>query len=104
MHSILARSVKVALQRHHITWNPVDTVDPPKATKYKVESPSIAEARAVRAAAKGDTDEARWLLALAVGLRPAEALGLAWDARDWSRLTIRRQLKYARTGSPSSST
>ena len=30
--------------------------------------------RAVRAAAKGDTDEARWLLALALGLRCRGAL------------------------------
>lgn len=97
-HAILGRALRVALQRRHIVWNPADAVEPPKTTTAKVESLQPADARAVREAARADVYEARWLLALALGLRPAEALGLAWDMLDGSRLTISRQLTYTSAG------
>lgn len=97
-HAILSRALRVALQRKHITWSPADAVEPPKTTRKKVQSLQPADAQAIRQAARGTTYEARWALALALGLRPAEALGLAWDALEGSRLTISRQLTYTPAG------
>ncbi len=54
----------------------------------------IDEARRVMAAAEGRRNAARWTVALALGLRQSEALGLQWrDVNlDTGRLSVRRGL------------
>jgi len=56
---------------------------------------SAEQARAVLTAALGHRNAARWSVALALGLRQGEALGLAWDAVDLDAgtLTVRQALQ-----------
>jgi integrase len=49
---------------------------------------TAAEARMVLVAAEGTRNAARWTVALALGLRQSEALGLAWSAVDLDRGTL----------------
>jgi integrase len=53
------------------------------------------QARAVLTAAQGRRNAARWSVALALGLRQGEALGLAWEAFDLdaATLTVRQALQ-----------
>jgi len=53
------------------------------------------QARAVLTAAEGCRNAARWSVALALGLRQGEALGLAWEAVDLdaATLTVRQALQ-----------
>ena len=81
-HRIFSRALKVALQRGRVSRNVATLVDSPSVDRIEVEPLSAAEARALLAAAEGLPNAARWSVALALGLRQGEALGLRWDAVD----------------------
>jgi integrase len=81
-HRILSRALKVAMQRGHIARNVATLVDAPSTDRKEVEPLSAIEARAVLDAATGQHNAARWSVALALGLRQGEALGLPWSAID----------------------
>jgi integrase len=55
----------------------------------------VTEAQAVLEAAKGGRLEARWVIALTLGLRQGEALGLGWEHVDLDEgvIRVRRALK-----------
>jgi integrase len=94
-HRVLSRALKVALQRGRITRNVCTLVDAPSLRPTEVVPLTAEEARRILAAAVGDRNEARWSVALALGLRQGEALGLQWDDLDLNRgvLEVRRALQ-----------
>ncbi len=95
VHRVLSRALKVALQRGRTGRNVAALVDPPAAGRADSASPLNAdEARAVLSAAAAMRNGARWTVALALGLRQSEALGLRWSDVDLQvgRLTVRRGL------------
>lgn len=77
-HSILSKGLKTAEQRGRIGRNPADLVTAPSVPYQEVEPLTPGEARAILNAAEGTRNEARWSVALALGLRQGEALGLTW--------------------------
>ena len=89
MHRILSRALKVAVQRGRVTRNVCTLVDAPSLERAEVEPLTATEARALLAAAEGQRNGARWSVALALGLRQGEALGLPWDAVDLDAGTLR---------------
>lgn len=95
-HRMLSRALKVAMQRGHVTRNVCQLVDPPSVRHQPVHPLTRLEARRVLAAARErPRNGARWTVALALGLRQGEALGLTWpqvnfDART---LTVDRALQ-----------
>lgn len=95
LHRILSRSLKVAHQRGRVARNVCTLVDAPSVTREEVEPLSQADARALLAAADGRRNRARWYVALALGLRQGEALGLLWEHVDLSAgvLRVRWQLQ-----------
>jgi integrase len=97
-HRILSRSLTVAMQRRIVARNVCTLVDAPSGVREEVKPLSSADARAVLASAAGQHNEARWSVALALGLRQGEALGLAWDCVDLEAgtLTVRRALQRRR--------
>lgn len=83
-HAILRRALRVAVQRKRLAHSPAskEAMDAPPRADDEVEPMTLPEARAVLAAARGQRNEARWSIALALGLRQGEALGLTWDNVD----------------------
>jgi len=88
-HRVLSRALKVAMQRGRVARNVCSLVDAPSVTRVEVEPLTRDEARRVLQAASGLRNGARWSVALALGLRQGEALGLPWDAVDLDAGTLR---------------
>ncbi len=95
MHRILSRALKVAVQRGRIPRNVATLVDAPSVHREEIKPLALAQARAVLTAAQGRRNAARWTVALGLGLRQGEALGLAWDSVDLDNgtLTVRQALQ-----------
>ncbi|MEO6500531.1 MAG: hypothetical protein ABIQ09_01310 [Jatrophihabitantaceae bacterium] len=79
VHRVLHRALKVAVQRERVARNVATLVDPPKQRRAETPMPlDVDECCKVLAAAEGRRNAARWTVALALGLRQSEALGLQW--------------------------
>jgi integrase len=106
--AVLRRALSHAERRGVVTRNVAALVDGPKGGGRKLDdAPTASEARAILAAAKGDRLEAFAVLALTLGLRRGELLGLQWSDLDLDakQLTVNRTLHYTagrglRVGSP----
>ncbi len=94
-HRVLARALKVAMQRGRVARNVATLVDAPTATREEVQPLMAGEARRLLTTARELPNGARWSVALALGLRQGEALGLLWDAVDLDAgtLTVKRALQ-----------
>lgn len=84
-HRIIARALKVAMQRDIVTRNVATLVEPPSAAEVEIDPLTQAEAKAVLTEASNRRNGARWSVALAEGLRQGEALGLRWKYVDLER-------------------
>lgn len=73
-HAILRRALEVAVREGKAGRNVAAIIDPPKTTRHKRTGLSVAEARRVLQGA-----DTRWYVALYLGLRQGEALGLRWS-------------------------
>jgi integrase len=95
MHANLRRALNVAVRWKLIPVNPVELVDPPSLPHTEVHPYSLDEARVFLKAVRGVRLEARWVLAIALGLRQGEVLGLRWTDLDLDRalLRVRGQLQ-----------
>ncbi|ETA00428.1 site-specific recombinase XerD [Frankia casuarinae] len=97
MHRIISRALKVAHRRGRIVRNVATLVDPPSVDRDEIRPLTASDARAILDTAKGQRNAARWSVALALGLRQGEALGLPWDAVDLdavpATLTVRQALQ-----------
>jgi integrase len=83
VHRIISRALKVAMQRQRIHRNVATLVDPPAQRSSEVATAlTLEEATAVLDTARGLRTEARWTVALALGLRQSEALALQWKDID----------------------
>lgn len=78
-HRILSRALTIAVRREHINRNVCTLIDAPSAADTDVEPLSRVQALRVLERARGRRNAARWSVALAIGLRQGEALGLTWN-------------------------
>lgn len=101
-HRTMSRAFKVAARRKKLIVNPCDLLDAPSVPDSEAEAYTPDEARLVVQAATGRRGGARWTVALALGIRQSEALGLLRDRIDLHAGTIRidRQLARAKKGEP----
>ena len=101
-HRVLSRAFRVASQRGKVARNVATLVDPPAVKRPTTALPlSAEEAKRVLATARAHRNSARWTVALAVGLRQSEALGLRWADVNLENgtLTVQRGLhRVARQG------
>ncbi len=83
------------MQRGRVARNVATLVDAPTPRREEAQPLTAAEAKRLLYAAKDLPNGARWSVALALGLRQGEALGLLWDAVDLDAgtLTVRRALQ-----------
>lgn len=68
-----------AVRRRHITNNPAKFAKPPRVIEDEIVPFTVEEAQRLFAAATNMRNGARYVIALALGLRRGEALGLRWD-------------------------
>src|SRR6266576_6765108 len=95
IHRILSRALKVAMQRGYVPRNVATLVDAPSASQDEIEPLSLGEAQRIIELAAHRRSGTRWSVALALGLRQGEALGLRWQHVDLdaTTLTVRWQLQ-----------
>lgn len=100
-HSVLHRCLRLAVQKKRIAINPAsaDSLDAPSEGKTEAEPLKTEHWQRVldlcRDPASDITNPARYTVALALGLRQGEALGLRWQDVDLDAATLRvRQTLY----------
>ena len=95
LRAILSSAFATALKWGLVHRNPATLVDPPKQRRPRIRPMSPDEARRLLAAVQGHRLEALYTVALAIGLRIGEALGLLWDDVDFERgtLSVKRALQ-----------
>ena len=96
--SILAMGLKQAHRWGLVAQNVATLVDPPSAKKYKLQTFDPAQAHKLLEALKGERLGALFTVALALGLRRGEALGLRWQDVDFDARTLRVCQALARVG------
>jgi integrase len=95
VHAVLRRALTVAVRWGIIHTNPAQLVDPPSMQTKTVQPYTVREARVLLKAATDDRLEARWVIAVSLGLRQGEVLGLGWQHIDFARrlITVERALQ-----------
>jgi integrase len=89
LHRIMSRALEQARRRGVVTRNVAKDTDPPSVKRGEVVPLDEDAANAVLDAAAGRRNAARWAVALAIGLRVGEALGLRWSYVDLDAGEIR---------------
>ena len=87
--AVLRRALGQAHKWGLVSRNVAALVDPPKATRTEVKPLTPVQARLFLDAIDGDRFEALYHVALALGMRQGEILGLTWSNVDLSSGTLR---------------
>jgi integrase len=82
VHRILSRALRIAVRRDRISRNVATLVDAPSVAPHEIEPLTREEARRILGVAATTRNGARWSVALALGIRQGEALGLRWSYVD----------------------
>lgn len=85
----LRTALNQALRWGLVARNVATLVSPPRAAHFEVRPLDPAQARAFLDAVRGDRLEALYTVALAIGLRQGEALGLRWEEVDLEAGVVR---------------
>jgi integrase len=95
MHAVIRKALNDALDDRLIAANEASRTRLPRVPFTEVPAMPEEDARALLAALEGDRLEALYTVALAMGLRQGEALGLWWECVDLAnrRLRVVRQLQ-----------
>lgn len=97
-HRTLRTALNEAVRRGYLSKNPATLAKAPRLPDHEVVPYSVEEVKKLLTAAGLERNRARWAMALALGLRQGEALGLHWSDVDLERqsLTTRRQRQRPR--------
>ena len=96
VHRTIRAALNEAMRRRHITENPAILARAPKVEEEEVEPYTVAQIKSLLEAAQQRRNRARWAIALALGLRQGEALGLQWsdiDLDDGTLIVRRSRLR-----------
>jgi integrase len=100
MHRVLHRAIDQAMKWGYVSRNVASLVTPPRPRRREMKILTVKEAKALFKEAKGTRFEALYCVALTVGLRQGELLGLRWQDidLDQKRLEVRRALIVGKDG------
>jgi integrase len=87
-HRVLRKALKDAQREGVVLRNVADLVDAPAAARVESATLTAEQAQLLLRAAVADPLVGRWVLALFLGVRQGEALGLTWDCVDFETGTI----------------
>ncbi|MET7712321.1 tyrosine-type recombinase/integrase [Streptomyces sp. NPDC005407] len=82
-HRTVRTALNEAKRRRHLTTNPASIAKAPKVEEEEVEPYSLEEVQRLLLEADKHRNTARWVIALALGLRQGEVLGLKWADVDF---------------------
>jgi integrase len=88
VHRTIRAALNEAMRRKHITENVATVVRAPKLDEKEVEPNTVDDIVRILTAAQTGRNSARWAIALALGLRQGEALGLKWADIDLDAGTL----------------
>lgn len=89
VHRTVRAALNEAVRRAHLTGNPATIAKAPRLEEEEVEPYSVEEVQRLLAEAGKHRNTARWVIALALGLRQGEVLGMQWDDVDFGLGVIR---------------
>lgn len=100
VHNNLRKALGQAVKAQLIPRNPADFVEPPKVNRYEAQTLTPEQAQQLIAACVGTEIHLPVLLALTLGLRRGEALGLQWTDVDLSSktITVRHSAAFSKGG------
>jgi integrase len=81
-HRTVRAALNEAVKRGHITSNPAKVAKPPRVVEEEIVPFAVEEARRILDATENMRNGARFIVALTLGLRRGEALGLKWSDID----------------------
>ncbi|WP_329177309.1 site-specific integrase [Streptomyces sp. NBC_01477] len=92
VHRTVRGALNGAVRRGHLAVNPASIAKAPRLEEEEVEPYTVEEVQRLLDQANETLRPARWAIALALGLRQGEALGLKWMDIDFDLrvLTVRR--------------
>lgn len=96
VHRTARTALGEAYRRGHVTRNVAQLAKAPRIPREEIEPYSISEVQAILRAAQQRRNSARWAIALALGLRQGETLGLRWRDLDLDANTLRVRSSRAR--------
>jgi integrase len=96
IHAVLRRALNRAMKAGYIGRNVATLVDPPRVPHKEIEPFTPSQVRVLLEATKGNRLEALYSVALAVGLRQGEALGLRWEDVDFEAGLIHARFELQR--------
>lgn len=88
-HRTIRTALGEAVRRGYLTQNPAALAKPPRVVEEEIEPYSVDEIHRLMTEANGRRNSARWWVALVLGLRQGEVLGLRWDDLDLEGGTLR---------------
>ena len=83
VHRTVRAALNEARRRRHLTENPATIAKPPRLEEEEVVPYTIEEVQLLLEVANRHRNAARWVIALALGLRQGEVLGLKWTDVDF---------------------
>jgi integrase len=90
VHRTARNALNEAVRRKHLAANPVLIAKPPRMVEEEVEPYNVEEIKRLLATVgEMQRNGARWLFALALGLRQGECLGVKWSDVDLDKGIIR---------------
>ena len=95
VRTTLHTAIEQAVKDRILDWNPVSVVDRPRVQRYDADPLTVDQARDLLAALADHRHYALYAVAVAVGLRLGEALGLTWRRVDFDDgvLKVRKQMR-----------
>jgi len=79
LHMMLHKALEDAVKWGLLARNVCDAVSAPQRAHYEIKPLTLEQAQLLLEAAKGDSLEALWVLALTTGIRRGEVLALKWQ-------------------------
>lgn len=89
LHGVLHKLLQQAVRLSYLKVNPSDACERPRVEKEEVQYLDQEQINAFLHAIQGHRFERLYNVCLFIGIRQAEALGLAWDGIDFEKGTIR---------------
>ncbi|MFJ8912356.1 tyrosine-type recombinase/integrase [Amycolatopsis sp. NPDC102389] len=83
-HRTIRAALNEAKRQKIITENPVDLARAPQVEEEEVEPYDVDDIQRLLETADRKRNSARWAIALALGLRQGETLGIQWKDVDWA--------------------